>query len=470
MFLKKILPQLLIAAIFVMLILGAVYLSGGAVTWFEGALFWLLVLWVILFFRHYHLIYAIILFLSVAEISFFSYFRRRIESVDVKLFWTHMSESFETFFALPSLFFLPLLLLALGNVFLWAAGRWQLEPLYGYPRRKYAGLLFLLLLNVNGVLGIGSLNALFQAPFVSQQTYTPGKQIPLSPKRRTDISVVLLLGESMRYDADVAQRLETLGFFYRKVWSGATNTDVAVPLLLNGKNNPLDLRLDDEENLFRLAKKNGYGTHFISIQTEKALQYIKPYLQSNYIDHYRTYGKTERIPKYDTLLLGELKQIDFSRKQFVVMQQIGQHAPYRYYEGEKSDDIIENYRRSVATSFRLYAKIDAFLKLHAGKYLFIYVSDHGEFVGENGRYGHNTFDEMIYGVPMFISSGIPLPKGYETVASHYHLSQLLRYLLGYGDLLSLSRKDHIVNGTMLSREDGFVRLPYEDDNTSRASR
>ena len=319
-------------------------------------------------------------------------------------------------------------------------------------------------------MGIGSLDALLQAPFVSHHKHIVQKQIPLYPQRHTSASVVLLLGESMRYDAYIAKKLAVQGFFYKKILSGATNTDVALPLLLNRKNNPMDLSIDDERNLFRLAKKNNYRTHFVSIQTEKALQYIKPYLQSEHIDHYRTYSKKERLMQYDMLLLDTLKQIDFSKKQFVVMQQIGQHAPYQYYKGVKADNIPENYRRSVDASFMLYSKIDALLKRHAAKYLFIYVSDHGEFIGEEGRYGHNVFEPMVYEVPMFITANVILPKGYEAVASHYHLSQLLTYLLGYGNVLSLSHQDHIVNGTMLSREDGFVRLPYEDDNTSRASR
>jgi glucan phosphoethanolaminetransferase (alkaline phosphatase superfamily) len=269
--------------------------------------------------------------------------------------------------------------------------------------------------------------------------------------------VVLIIGESMRYDAYVAEQLRKLGFFYRKIYSGATGTDVAVPLLLNVKNDPLQLATDSETNLFRLAKKSGYQTRFVSIQTPKALQYIRPYLQPDHIDSYKSFEKAQREPYYDRLLLRTLQGIDFGHKQFIVMQQIGEHAPYRYFYGPKAEDIRTNYYRGVDESFRLYREVAKRLEERASKYVLIYVSDHGEFIGEGGRYGHNTFAPEIYEVPLFITANFPLPKGYEAIASHYDLSRYIMHLLGYGREITLPahERTHIINGTMLSREDGF---------------
>jgi glucan phosphoethanolaminetransferase (alkaline phosphatase superfamily) len=284
------------------------------------------------------------------------------------------------------------------------------------------------------------------------------KETPLYPQRKTDYNIVLLIGESMRYDSYVAAKLQALGFFYKKIYAGATNTDVALPLLLCAKNDPLKLTADTETNLFRLAKKNGYKTHFISMQTSKALQYIKPYLQEEQIDHYKNYTENERVPKYDKLLVDELGRIDFSEKQFIVMEQIGQHSPYRYFEGRKSDDIAENYKRSVDASFEIYEAFYKILKEGGRSFIFIYVSDHGEFTGEDGHYGHNSFNPIIYNVPMFIVSDSTLPSTYKNIRSHYQLSQFLTYLLGYKKKLEFSKRKSIVNGTMLSREDGFIEV------------
>ena len=47
---------------------------------------------------------------------------------------------------------------------------------------------------------------------------------------------------------------------------------------------------------------------------------------------------------------------------------------------------------------------------------------------------------------------------YKEIKSHHHISQYLTYLLGYNKKLILSNKDHIINGTMLSREDRFITI------------
>ena len=165
-----------------------------------------------------------------------------------------------------------------------------------------------------------------------------------------------------------------------------------------------------------------------------------------------------QVKHIDTYKSHENKERDLSKNNFMVFQQIGQHSPYYYFEGEKSDDQKINYQRSVDTSFKLYDKLYQTLKNSQKPFVFIYVSDHGEFTGENGRYGHNTFDPVIYNVPMFITSNITLPPAYKGVKSHYHLSQFLTYLLGYKEKLEFSEEKSIVNGTMLSREDGFIEI------------
>lgn len=163
-----------------------------------------------------------------------------------------------------------------------------------------------------------------------------------------------------------------------------------------------------------------------------------------------------RKPKYDFLLLKELEKIDLSKKSFIVMQQIGQHSPYHYFEGNKSDEYSKNYQKSVDYSFEFYHHLLSYLEDTQKPFILIYTSDHGEFSGENGRYGHNSFDPVIYEVPMFIVSNSTLPSNYQQINSHYKLSQFLAYLLGYQKELIFEDKKTIINGTMLSREDGFI--------------
>jgi len=56
---------------------------------------------------------------------------------------------------------------------------------------------------------------------------------------------------------------------------------------------------------------------------------------------------------------------------------------------------------------------------------------------------------------MFMVSNRKIPKEYRDIKSHYHISQFIIYLLGYKKRLELSEERSVVNGTMLSREDGF---------------
>jgi glucan phosphoethanolaminetransferase (alkaline phosphatase superfamily) len=455
---KKIAATFTISMIFTLFVIGFEYLITGRLDWIAAALFMVFIYLSTLFLRSYIIIYTIIIVLTFIQALFWQYFHREALPADIRLFWAHMEESIESLIALPSLFVLPFLFLMLGMVLIWVLKYFSYQPIRYRNKGIYAVLFLLVLLNLNGSMGFKMLSASLLALSPSATVSKSVKETPLYPQRKADYNIVLLIGESMRYDSYVAAKLQALGFFYKKIYAGATNTDVALPLLLCAKNDPLKLTADTETNLFRLAKKNGYKTHFISMQTSKALQYIKPYLQEEQIDHYKNYTENERLPKYDKLLVDELGRIDFSEKQFIVMEQIGQHSPYRYFEGRKSDDIAENYKRSVDASFEIYEAFYKVLKEEGRSFIFIYVSDHGEFVGEGGRYGHNCFEPMVYTVPMFIVSDTTLPQGYEAILSHHHLSLFLTYVLGYGTHLTLPQGKIVVNGTMQNREDGFIEL------------
>jgi len=379
----------------------------------------------------------IFLILTLIQQLFYTYFKREINYSDIYNFFTHFSETYESFFTLWKMFITPILIFLVA-IFI----------LYFIKRRDLKLIILTILFAINFNF-IGHL--LHLAPTTKSQTKQ--HEITLIPIRDTTTNIILIIGESMKYNDYVRAKLKKQNFYYSKVYSGATNTDIAIPLLLNSKTNPLKLTYKNETNLFRLAKKNNYKTSFISIQTDKSLQYIKPYLQPHMIDNYKTYTKQNRKPIYDFNLLDDLKKIDFKQKNFIVLQQIGQHSPYIYHP-----DKNPNYKKSIDYSFKLYKKIHQQLIKTAQPFIMIYLSDHGEFSGENNQWGHNSFDKTIYEVPMFITSNIPLPTQYKDIKSHYHLSQFLTYLLGFKSKLILSNDKHIINGTMITREDGFIEI------------
>ncbi|MCH9740239.1 MAG: sulfatase-like hydrolase/transferase [Epsilonproteobacteria bacterium] len=447
----------LVALLFTLFIIGSDYLITQTLSLLLAGLFFTLILFITHFCKRYRLIYTVIFILGSLHHLFYSYFQRTISSTDIYLFFTHMEETLESFTSMLSLFIVPFILLVIGLLLLWKlltanTSLYSLKPWFKYP-------IFLLLvtLNLNSTMGLQLLNALSSLS-LSKPKVIKLKETPLYPKREAYYNIVLLIGESMKYSDYVESKLKEQVFFYKKIYAGATNTDVAVPLLLNAKSNPLELNHNNESNVFKLAKRNRFATTFVSIQSEKSLQYIKPYLQTKEIDVYKSYSKEERKPAFDFLLLEHLNAVDWSQNNFIVMQQVGQHSPYYFFQGEKSDDIATNYQYSIDYSFKLYEQIENYLQKQDKPFIFIYASDHGEFTGEGGRYGHNSFDPTIYHVPMFMVSNNKLPRAYKNIKSHYHLSQLLIYLLGYKEKFELSKAKSIVNGTMLSREDGFIEI------------
>jgi len=448
----------ILSLLFTFLILVSDYLIIGKFYLAESILFFLLILFITLFLKSYRFIYGILIFSSTIHYLFFSYFHREITSVDIYLFFIHIEDTLESFYAFISLFGLSFLLMLIGLLFLWFISKIKTKP---YPLKvwiKYSSFLFFVYINLNSTMSLQFLDALSHLSF-EKTTTEQKKESPLYPIRESNLTILLLVGESMKYNNLVESKLKKQKFFYNKIYSGATNTDISLPLLLNAKINPLELTKNNETNLFKLAHKNSFITSFISIQTPKSLQYIKPYLQIEEIDYYKSYSKKERKSDFDFLLLDELNKIDFSQKQFILMQQIGQHSPYKFFNTKASDNPNKNYNKSIEYSFELYKKIYQKLISTKKPFIFIYTSDHGEFTGEGHRYGHNSFDKTIYEVPMFITSNIKLPNGYIEIKSHFHLSQLITYLLGYTKKLELSKAKSIVNGTMLSREDGFRVMP-----------
>lgn len=383
---------------------------------------------------------------------FFSYFQRELHTADIYNFFTHIGETFETLIPFIMIAYKPLLFFIIILL--------SIMIMPKTPKVKYTySLIFILLpVNLHSTLGLKIIPALWGLTSDKPHAIMI-EQTPLYPTRKTDADIILIIAESMKHNTYTTAKFQALSGFHKKIYAAATNTDVSIPLLLNAKENPLTLTTNDETNLFRLAHKNGYKNTFVSLQSEKSLRYIKPYLQTAYIHTYKSHNKKEREPKFDFFILDALHNIDSQDKQFIVFQQIGQHSPYHYFQGVKSSSPKENYTRSLDDSFALYKAIYTHLQKRQKPFIMIVTSDHGEFTGENGRWGHNSFEKTIYEVPLFITSNIPLPDATQDIASHYHLAQYITFLLGYHDTLTLKEGKSTINGTMLNREDGFILRP-----------
>jgi glucan phosphoethanolaminetransferase (alkaline phosphatase superfamily) len=270
--------------------------------------------------------------------------------------------------------------------------------------------------------------------------------------RTNEMNIVLVLGESMR----AKEYFDTsYSFFqenpYKTIYSGATNTDVSIPLLINGAKRPNEIDLSN--NLFQLAKNNHFHTHFISAQNNQYLKYIKPYLDQNSIKSFKILATQD-----DISLIDEIKNIDFTKNNFIVLQMQGQHSPYTFYPNSSSTKKIPlHYHNSLTYSNKVLNNLLSIVKTNSKKpYVFLLTSDHGELIGENKKYGHNRFEEKIYKVPFVYSSNMEF--NIQKVINHNDIYSLLKYHLGYSKEFIPNTYPIKVFGTMINEEDGFITL------------
>ena len=275
-----------IALLFWTFIISSDYFIADYFSLFHAILFLIFIIFITLFFKAYKKIYLILLILGSSHHLFFNYFHRLITPTDISLFYFHIEETFESFLSLPSLFISTFITLFIGVLFIKLISKIELETYAMRAILKYPLFILLLLINIDSTMSTKLLLATSKIS-IKQSSVIVKKETPLYPQRDVDLNIILLIGESMKYDDYIEKKLKAQKFFYKKIYAGATNTDVAVPLLLNSKVNPLRLTHHNESNLFRLAKQNNFTTIFSSIQSEKSLQYIKPYLQISKIDYYK---------------------------------------------------------------------------------------------------------------------------------------------------------------------------------------
>ncbi len=383
------------------------------------------------------------------QFSFIAYFTTTITYIDIYLFFTHIEETFETFISLYNILLVPIIILLVFTIIIYTLK---------LPKSNISSILLILLLIFSITFTSKPSDASFQLLnelYNTHKLYNSAKPIikkeeDIKPIRKQDINIILVIGESMRAKEFTDTKYSIFeNYNYRTIYSGATNTDVSIPLLLNGAIRPSKINL--ENNIFRLAKKNSFHTSFISTQSKKSFKYIKPYIYRDSIDNYKV------LNKYDIKLLDHLNQIDLNKNNLIVLQMNGQHSPYlNYPNSNRFDDIKTRYKKSMNYSNQVLEKLIDNIKSNSKKpYIFIFTSDHSEQIGENGKYGHNRFDKIIYNVPYIYTTN--LDNKLDTIKSHNDIYQHLLFYLGYKKQITYIRPIKIY-GTMITEEDGFINI------------
>ena len=355
------------------------------------------------------------------------------------MFFKHINETFESFLPFLNYFITPIIVGTI--VILWITSN-QLPKI-----KIHSSILFVLFIisiynsNINDV----SFQLIKEIPKIVQHKQIDKKiNSHIENSKETNQSIILIIGESIRAK-EYLEKNATLfqNNSYKTIYSGATNTDVSVPMLLNGAKDPREINL--ENNLFSLAKKNNYTTYFISTQNKNYLKYIIKYLGKD-IDVMNIIGS-----KDDFDLIKTVNKIDFSQKSFAVLQMQGAHSPYTFHNQTQSSDIKENYYSCIEKSFFV---IESIISQYPNIKIY-FTSDHGENLGENGRLGHNRFSPEVYRVPFFINQK---DSNLSTINSHHDVYKTILNNLGF-----TIKEDNRINkiqvfGTMIDAQDGFVKF------------
>lgn len=318
----------------------------------------------------------------------------------------------------------------------------------------------------------------------------------LSSHTAEDANVVMIMGESLSqfnmglfgYERDTTPDLTAYtnkpNFFHIPAISSAVSTRVSLALFFNTvyePDNATHLSKMDTA-LYKLAKQSGFNTHYITTQKNAggltysfSLADIDTWKEDKHLSHYEG--------EYDNRLLLELEsmQLDYNKPQFITLHMRSAHVPYvDNYPAEQGtypveglgfeEYMINSYDNSVLYTQKVIADIyKHFEKTGKPTYIF-FVPDHGELLGQGGRFGHNAVDLDMAKVPfLFYGANLPQAKVDDVKASlgclsnHYLISKKIADVLGYSVKNPNQKEDiYYLNGTDVFGEAGFMQYSLSD--------
>lgn len=244
--------------------------------------------------------------------------------------------------------------------------------------------------------------------------------------------IIVILGEShsphvmsvFGYPKETTPFLNSLkgdrNFYNAIGLSAGVSTDISVAFFMNLGYGKAGSRkaAQGKHCLLKLARDNGFRTHFWSTQSRQQLRYIAPYICHSSLDSFRSLEDVD--PSFeneeaasDLKLLGGLEAaFEHEGKEFIVLHQRGSHSPWQYRYSKQSDRFAANpgddrshhYENSILEFDRFWKELDQFLMKRKERVLVVYVSDHGEAVGKKGRWGHGFLEAEAFEIPVIIRS------------------------------------------------------------------
>lgn len=341
----------------------------------------------------------------------------------------------------------------------------------------------------------------FAARVVPEEVFGLSRVSPFASDAPAQVSdgeahnIVLIMGESLS-----SKYMSVFGFsepttpwleaqakqrnrFLAEGYAGGLFTDVSLPFFFNAIPKPNGVKQigSGDTNIFRLAKKNGYETHFYSSQPNYGLS-LMSMLGKGWIDHYDdSFSMTNN--SYEGVLDGELltwfNTVNLNKRNLIVLHQTGSHMPYAdrtpdSYKPFGSGSDYAEYMNSVHYTDDLIKQVQSRLEQKAGEnWVLIMTSDHGQYVTKNTA-GHGNFNhESNYKVPVYISSdkssNIDLAQtalGQCEKVFQIQLSHYLTELLGFNYPTSPNCAKGYVAGSRLTGDNGFLKVDNREEKES----
>jgi len=272
--------------------------------------------------------------------------------------------------------------------------------------------------------------------------------------------IVLVMGESLTYKhmqlfgyaRETTPRLMTWrsdpAFIHRPAIAAGVSTRVSLPQFFNIVREPGNLAqiTRSETNLIRLAQTRGMKTYYISAQTADLVAHTGGERADLLLTQEDLRPDYER--KRDDVLLEQLARLPLDEPALIVLHQRNSHNPYEksslpHYWAWPIEDLLR-HEYAVNSYDNALRHTDALLdgilrQLRERSRLpayFVFTADHGEMMGEHGRYGHTLLEPDVARVPFLFyatdaqSAWLQAARQLEE-PSHYEIGLLLARMLGF---------------------------------------
>lgn len=528
---KKLGRHLLLACIFLVLTLAQQYLfyfvKGLPIVWFSAGKYFgvLAFLFTATFIRPWPLRFfwlAFVILLNLFQFSHLSYFGTQVLPNEIYLLLAQFDEIKGTLLVEYHHVLIPLLFVLVPAIIGFFAVK-KTPELFGH---KAVGILFCLYFLYNPIRTYVTGNTWGRQPSTRELSgmnvylsfsYFMGKILPhkmtqgnakntvQNTSMKLEIKegkpsdwdmVIFVLGESLSpnhmslfgYERSttpfLVNQIDTPEFYFSKGLSGGVSTDIAVAFLLNMGFGEAGSYKAAKGNhcLFKLAKGKKFTTRFASAQSAEQLRYIAPYLCASSLDEYKTLEDISPETKNDQAADDQVvfpylaKVLAFETKQFIMLHQRGSHAPWELRSKAERrkyphEDKVGHYDNSVVEFDSFMERLDKEIRRSGKKTLVVYVSDHGEGLGEYGVWGHGILNRSSFEVPVIVMSYInelpPKTRFLPRYLTHYNLSLFLAEQLGYELNQDSTSKvqDYVIFGNDIDGFAGKAEVSFKPDGT-----